>query len=149
MRENRTVIECKHHFLSVRWLWMNRKMIGEATYLWQGLWFPVYLYQFVSFVYTCLSLVRDSFAVRRLFVRLAGAVGRRSTLHKENSRFAAPTPGRHISTFRGYRILFSPGVGAANLLFSLWRVLRRPTAPASRTKSRRTAKESRTNDKHV
>ena len=52
-------------------------------------------------------IVRDSSAVRRLFVRLAGAVGRQSTPHKENSGFAAPTPGRHISTFRGYQILFS------------------------------------------
>jgi hypothetical protein len=52
-------------------------------------------------------LVRDSSAIRRLFVRLAGAVGRQSALHKENSGFAALTPGRHISTFRGYRILFS------------------------------------------
>ena len=32
-----------------------------------------------------------------LFVRLAGAVGRRSALHKENSGFAAPTQGRHVS----------------------------------------------------
>jgi hypothetical protein len=32
----------------------------------------------------------------------------------------------------------------ANPLFSLWRALWRPTAPASRTKSRRTAEESRT-----
>ena len=32
-------------------------------------------------------IVRDSSAVRRLFVRLAGAVGRQSALHKENSRF--------------------------------------------------------------
>ena len=54
-----------------------------------------------------LHLVRDSSAVRRLFVRLAGAVGRQSVLHKEISGFAAPTPGRHISTFRGYQILFS------------------------------------------
>ena len=38
-----------------------------------------------------------------------------------------------------------PGVGAANPLFSLWRALWRPTAPASRPKSRRTAEESRTN----
>ena len=52
-------------------------------------------------------LVRDSSAVQRLFVRLAGAVGRQSTLHQENSGFAAPTLGRHIFTFRGYRILFS------------------------------------------
>ena len=47
------------------------------------------------------ELVRDS------FVRLAGAVGRQSALHKENSGFATPTLGRHISTFRGYHILFS------------------------------------------
>ena len=53
------------------------------------------------------GLVRDSSAGRRLFVRLAGAVGRQSALHKENSGFAAPTPGRHISMFRGYQILFS------------------------------------------
>ena len=52
-------------------------------------------------------LVGDSRAVRRLFVRLAGAVGRQSALYKENSGFATPTLGRHISTFRGYRILFS------------------------------------------
>jgi hypothetical protein len=38
-----------------------------------------------------------------------------------------------------------PRVGAANLLFSLWRALWRSTVPASRTKSRRTAEESRTN----
>ena len=37
-----------------------------------------------------------------------------------------------------------PGVGVANPLFSLWRALWRPTAPACRTKSRRTAEESRT-----
>ena len=41
------------------------------------------------------------------FVRLAGAVGRQSALHKENSRFAFPTMRRQISTFRGYQILFS------------------------------------------
>jgi hypothetical protein len=35
-----------------------------------------------------------------------------------------------------------PRVGATNPLFSLWRTLRRPTAPASRTKSHRTAEES-------
>jgi hypothetical protein len=37
-----------------------------------------------------------------------------------------------------------PGVGATNPLFSLWRALWRPTAPARRTKSRRTAEGSRT-----
>jgi hypothetical protein len=52
-------------------------------------------------------IVRDSSAVRRLFVRFAGAVGRQSALHKKNSGLTAPTPYRHISTFRGYRILFS------------------------------------------
>ena len=56
-------------------------------------------------MYWC--IVRDSSAVRRLFVRLVGAVGRQSALHTENSGFAAPTLVRHISTFRGYRILFS------------------------------------------
>jgi hypothetical protein len=35
-----------------------------------------------------------------------------------------------------------PRVGATNPLFSLWRTLPRPTAPASRTKSHRTAEES-------
>jgi hypothetical protein len=48
-------------------------------------------------------IVRDSSAVRRLFVRLAGAVGRQSALHKKNSGFAAPTLGRHIYMFRGKR----------------------------------------------
>ena len=53
------------------------------------------------------ALLRDSSAVRRLIVDLAGAEGRRSALRKENCGFAAPTPGRHISTFCGYQILFS------------------------------------------
>ena len=38
---------------------------------------------------------------------IARAVGRRSAIHTENSGFASPTLGQHISTFRGYRILFS------------------------------------------
>ena len=46
-------------------------------------------------------VVRDSSDVRRLFVQLAGAMGRQSAFHKENSGFSAPTPGRHIFTFRG------------------------------------------------
>jgi hypothetical protein len=37
----------------------------------------------------------------------ARSVGRQRALHKENSGFASPTLGRHISTFCGYRILFS------------------------------------------
>jgi hypothetical protein len=53
------------------------------------------------------GVVRDSSVVRRFFVRFVGAVGRQSALHKENSGFATPTLGRHISTFRGYQILFS------------------------------------------
>ena len=57
--------------------------------------------------FSLILLVWDSSAVRRLFVRLAGAVECQSTLHKENSRFASPTPGRHIFMFRGYQILFS------------------------------------------
>ena len=52
-------------------------------------------------------LVLDSSAVRRLFVRFAGAVGHQSVLHKENSGFVAPTLGWHISTFLGYQILYS------------------------------------------
>jgi hypothetical protein len=44
-------------------------------------------------------LVRDSSAVRRLFIRLAEAVGRQSVLHKENSGFAAPTP---VGTFQRF-----------------------------------------------
>ena len=41
------------------------------------------------------------------FLRLAGAVGRQRALHTQNSGFAAVALRRHISTFRGYRILFS------------------------------------------
>jgi hypothetical protein len=36
-----------------------------------------------------------------------GSVYDKCALHKENSGFAAPTLGWHISTFRGYQILFS------------------------------------------
>jgi hypothetical protein len=39
------------------------------------------------------------------FFRLAGAVERQRALHTENSGFASPTLGRHISTFCDYRIL--------------------------------------------
>jgi hypothetical protein len=63
--------------------------------------------EFSSFHKATRILVRDSSAVRWLFVRLAGAVGRQSALHKENSGFAAATLRRHISTFRGYQISFS------------------------------------------
>ena len=42
-----------------------------------------------------------------LLVRYSSAVRRQSALHKEDSGFATPALGWHISTFRGYRILFS------------------------------------------
>jgi hypothetical protein len=41
------------------------------------------------------------------FFRLAGTVGGQRALHTENSGFAHATLPWHISTFRGYRILFS------------------------------------------
>jgi hypothetical protein len=52
-------------------------------------------------------LVRDSSAFRQLFFRLAGAEGRQRALHMENSGFTHATLPWHISTFRGYQILFS------------------------------------------
>jgi hypothetical protein len=68
-----------------------------------NLFFPSHFVLFPS----ALNLVRDPSVVRRLFVRLAGAVGRQSALHKENSGFVAATLRRHISKFCGYQILFS------------------------------------------
>ena len=41
------------------------------------------------------------------FYRFDVAVGRQRAIYTENSGFASPTLGQHISTFRGYRILFS------------------------------------------
>jgi hypothetical protein len=41
------------------------------------------------------------------FYGFAVAVGRQRAMHTENSGFASLTLGRHISMFRGYRILFS------------------------------------------
>ena len=38
---------------------------------------------------------------------IARAGKRQSAINTENSGFASPTLGQHISTFRGYRILFS------------------------------------------
>jgi hypothetical protein len=53
-------------------------------------------------------VVRDSSAVRRFFFCFfARGVGRQRALHKEISGFASPILGRHISTFCGFRILFS------------------------------------------
>ena len=53
------------------------------------------------------GIFRDSSAIRRLFSRLVGVVGRQRALHTKNSGFAHTTLPWHISTFRGYRILFS------------------------------------------
>ena len=67
----------------------------------------------------------------------AGAVGRQSALHKENSGFAAPTLGRHISTFRCFQILFSirnPYINRFTNHFSIHSV----------TRLQRTAEEFRT-----
>jgi hypothetical protein len=52
------------------------------------------------------QLQNTSIQNRVRFFRLAVAVGRQRALHTENSGFASPTLGRHISTFRGYQILF-------------------------------------------
>jgi hypothetical protein len=52
-------------------------------------------------------VVRDSSAVRRHYIFLLRAVGHQRAIHTENSGFASPTLGQHISMFRGYRILFS------------------------------------------
>jgi hypothetical protein len=41
------------------------------------------------------------------FYGFAVVVGRQRAIHTENSGFASPTLDQHISTFRGYRILFS------------------------------------------
>ena len=41
------------------------------------------------------------------FFQLSGAVGRQRALHTENSGFVHATLPWQISTFRGYRILFS------------------------------------------
>jgi hypothetical protein len=41
------------------------------------------------------------------FYGFAVVMGRQSAIYTENSRFASPALGRHISTFRGYQILFS------------------------------------------
>ena len=47
------------------------------------------------------------FLCRPMAFFFARAVGRQRALHNEYSGFASPTLSRHISTFCGYRILFS------------------------------------------
>ena len=58
---------------------------------------------------TILALPSPRFFCRptAFFSRLNGAVGRQRALHTENSGFAHANLPWHISTFRGYRILFS------------------------------------------
>jgi hypothetical protein len=54
------------------------------------------------------------------FFRLAGVVGCQRALHTENSGFAYATLPWHISTFRGYRILFSirnPNINPSPIIF--------------------------------
>ena len=56
---------------------------------------------------TMIKLVRGSSAVRWLFVRLAGTVGRQSALHKEISGFAAQLWVGTFPRFVAIRFLFS------------------------------------------
>ena len=54
--------------------------------------------------YRVVALPRHKFVTGATLLQL---VGRQSAIHTENSGFASPTLGQHISTFRGYQILFS------------------------------------------
>jgi hypothetical protein len=66
----------------------------------------IFIQNFFKIVlYWCLDLI---FLCRptTLYIN-ARAVERQSAIYTENSGFASPTLGQHISTFRGYRILFS------------------------------------------
>ena len=61
-------------------------------------------------IYQWYNLIRTSprFLCRlTALIKLLVAVQRQSVLYTENSGFASPTLGQHISTFCGYRILFS------------------------------------------
>jgi hypothetical protein len=53
-----------------------------------------------------LFLLPSSSVVWRLFVRLAGAMGRQSALHKENNGFAAPTHYSVLARFVTIRFYF-------------------------------------------
>jgi hypothetical protein len=57
-------------------------------------------------IYASDWVVRDSLSFNGID-NVAVAVQRQRVIHTENSGFASPTLGQHISTFRGYRILFS------------------------------------------
>jgi hypothetical protein len=58
--------------------------------------------------WSCFLSVSPRFLCRptTLYI-IARAVERQSAIYTEKSGFASPTLGQHISTFRGYRILFS------------------------------------------
>jgi hypothetical protein len=47
-------------------------------------------------IFVCLFICKSTLYI------FARAVGRQSAMHTENSGFASPTLGQHISTFRGY-----------------------------------------------
>jgi hypothetical protein len=63
----------------------------------------IFIHVYLLHFYLCADEFYSIFSV----VEKENLVERQSALHKENSGFATPTLGRHISTFRGYRILFS------------------------------------------
>ena len=66
---------------------------------------PVWL---LDFERQCIyKLVRDSSAVRWHYYFLLEPWDVRELYIRKTARLASPTLGRHISTFRGYRILFS------------------------------------------
>ena len=60
------------------------------------------VYMYISILFSPRFLCRLT-----ALIKLLVAVQRQSVLYTENSGFASPTLGQHISTFRGYRILFS------------------------------------------
>ena len=60
----------------------------------------------VSIAISRLMVVRDSCRPMTLYI-FARAVERQSAIYTENSWCASPALGRHISTFRGYRIFIN------------------------------------------
>jgi hypothetical protein len=64
-------------------------------------------YQYLNYI-TGIPVFSPRFLCRlTALIKLLVAVQRQSVLYTENSGFASPTLGQHISMFRGYRILFS------------------------------------------
>jgi hypothetical protein len=106
------ILQDKQFHLTSRKLWLPQCIMGDDLHIWS------YLVQnerggerntcWCSFRSLWVTLPLNLFfPTHFVLFPSALAVGRQSTLHKENNGFAAPTLGRHISTFRGYRILFS------------------------------------------